>query len=71
MAAAWNKWREMASLLLNKNIQLKIRGSIYETCVRSVMMYGSETWAMARKMEGIIIACDRGLLRYMAGHDSK
>jgi len=67
VAAAWKKWREVVSLLLNKNITLKIRGNVYEACVRSVMLYGSETWAMSRKMEGILIGCDRRMLRYMAG----
>jgi len=37
VAAAWKKWREMASLITNRRIPLKIRGSVYESCVRSVM----------------------------------
>ena len=67
VAAAWKKWREMASLLINKSIPLKIRGSVYESCIRSVMLYGAETWAMTDRIEVILKRCDRRMLRYMAG----
>ena len=33
--------------------------------VRSVMLYGSETWAMTKKDEDILRKCDRRMLRYM------
>jgi len=39
--AAWKKWREMTSLITNKSIPLKIRDTFYESCVRSVMLYGA------------------------------
>jgi len=42
-STTWNKWREMASLITNRSIPLKIRGSVYVSCVRSVMLYGAET----------------------------
>jgi len=46
VAAAWKKWREMVSLMTNRSIPLKIRGKVYESYVRSVMLYGAETWAL-------------------------
>ena len=67
VAAAWTKWREMASLLINRSIPLKVRASVYESCVRSVMLYGAETWGMTGRMEDILKSCDRRMLRYMAG----
>ena len=57
----------MASLLTDKRTPLRTRGSVYERCIRSVMLYGSETWAMTKKDEDIMIKCDRRMLRYMAG----
>ena len=54
VSAAWKKWREMAALLTDKRTPLSIRGSAYESCIRSVMLYGSETWAMTMKDEDII-----------------
>ena len=58
VAAAWKKWREMASLLKNRHIPLRIRGSVYESCVRSVMLYGAETWELTGRVEDILKHCD-------------
>ena len=37
VAVAWTKWRENGGLLPIKSIQLKVRGSVCESCVRSGM----------------------------------
>ena len=63
--ATWKKWREMASLLTDKRIPLRILGSVYESCIRPVMLFESETWATTKKDEDIIRKCDRRM-RYMA-----
>jgi len=57
----------MASLITNRSIPLKIRESVDESCVRSVMLYRAETWmALLGKLEDILKSCDRRILRYMA-----
>jgi len=63
----WKQWREMASLVSNRSIALKIRGSVHESCVRSVILYGGETWALTWKLEDVLNSCDSRMLRYMAG----
>ena len=40
VGAAWGKWKEIASLLVKKGILLHHRGKVYESCIRSVMLYG-------------------------------
>jgi len=55
----------MANLITNRSIPLKIRGSVYESCVRSVMLYGAETWDLIGKLEDILKSCDSRMLRYM------
>jgi len=67
VAAAWKKWREVASLITNRSISLKVRGSVYEIYVRSVMLYGAEKWALTGKLEDVLKSCDSRMLRYMAG----
>ena len=67
VAAAWRQWREMASLLTNRGIPLKSRAGVYEACIRSVLLYGSETWALSGRLLGVLRTCDRRMLRYMAG----
>ena len=36
----------MLSLLTSRVLSLKVRGRLYKACVRSVMLYGSETWTV-------------------------
>ena len=40
------KFKECGELLNSKRILLKMKGMIYQSCVRSVMLYGSETWCL-------------------------
>lgn len=67
VAAAWRKWRELVTLLVNQGIPLKRRGGFYEACVRPVLMYGSETWALTVRLTNILIVCDARMLRNVAG----
>ena len=66
IAAAWRKWREISSLLINKSIPLQNRARIYCACVRLVMLYGVETWATTKAIERKIYSCDQRMLRHMA-----
>ncbi len=66
-ACAWKSWRELASLLVNQNIPLGIRAQLYRACVRSVLLYGAETWAMTKQHEALLIRCDVRMPRYLMG----
>jgi len=39
----WNKFRQLVSLLINKDISFIVRGRLYISCVQSIMLHGSET----------------------------
>ena len=43
VAAAWRKWREISSLLINKDIPLRHRGQIFEACVQLVLFMAPKT----------------------------
>ena len=43
--SGWKKFRELLPLLTTKAISLKVK-ELYAACIRSVMLYGSETWPM-------------------------
>ena len=43
---AWGKFRELSPILTPRRASLKLNGIVYQTCVQSVMVYDSETWAM-------------------------
>ncbi len=38
-----------------------------EVCIRSVMLYGAETWALTNKLMEVLRGCDRRMMRYLAG----
>ena len=65
VSGAWMRWRELSSLLCNPWIPLHHRARVYGACIRSTMLYGSETWAATRQVEDILIKCDRRMLRRM------
>jgi len=45
----WNKFRQLVSLLTNRDISLIRRGRLY--CVRSSMLHGSETSPVGKENE--------------------
>ena len=42
----WVKFKECGELRNSKRFSLKMKGMIYRSCVRSAMLYGSETWCL-------------------------
>jgi len=48
---AWNKFRQLVTLLTNKDISLTVRGRLYSSCVRSSMLHGSENEVALQRAE--------------------
>ena len=44
--SGWRKFRELLPLLTLKGTSLRLKGKLYAACVRSVMLYVSETWVI-------------------------
>ena len=44
----WLKFRELSGLLIGKGMSLKSKGIIYITCIRPVMLYGSDMGSKGR-----------------------
>ena len=44
--SGWKKFRELLSLLKSQVFLHKMKGKLYLACVRSVMLYGNETWQL-------------------------
>ena len=54
------KFREFGELLHGKRFSLKMKGLVYRSCVRSAMLYGSETWCLGENEMGILRRAERG-----------
>ena len=46
ICSAWGKFHDLLPLSTNQAISLKSRGKVYYSCVHSVILYGSECWAL-------------------------
>ena len=47
--SAWKKFRELLPILTCRGLSLKTRGHAYNACIRSVLLYASETWAATQE----------------------
>ena len=65
--SAWEKFRELLPLLTNRYINTMTRGKIFNVCVRSVLLYGSEFWAMRKEDKARLERNDQAMLRWICG----
>ena len=62
----WVKFRECEELLYGRKFSLKMKGRIYQSCVRSAMLDGSETWYL-RENEMAILKTEKAVMKAMCG----
>ena len=62
----WMKFRECGELLRGRRFSLRMKGMVYQSCVRSAMLYGSETWCW-RESEMAILRTERAMVRSLRG----
>jgi len=65
----WNKFRQLVSLLTNKDISIIVRGRLYSSCVQSSMLHGSKTWPWPIKKENEVALqrAEMRMVRRMSG----
>ena len=68
---AWGKFCQLLPLLTNRNLPLLIRGRVYSSCVRSVMLHAAETWAMTVATLNRLRRNDLTLFRWMCNVKAK
>ena len=71
VGTAWRKFRELLSLLTSRVLSLQVRGRLYEACVRSVMLYGSEIWAVKEEDLDRLERNDMRMIRWMCNTSLK
>ena len=68
---AWSKFRELYPILAVRGVPLRVKGKIYRACVQSVLMYGSETWALRVEDMNKLKRAERGMIRIMCDVNPK
>ena len=63
--SGWKKIRELLPLLSSRVHSHKAKGRLYTACVRSVMLYGSETWPLKEDDVNRISRMDKMMVRWM------
>ena len=65
--SGWEKFRGLLPLLTTKAISLKVKGELYAACVRSVMLYGSETWPIKVEESQRLHHNEMSMIQWMCG----
>ena len=63
----WMKFRECGELLRGRRLSLRMKGMVYQSCVRSAKLYGSETWCLRESEMAILRRTERAMVRSMCG----
>ena len=61
----WIKFTECGKLFYGNKFSLKMKGRIYQSCVRSAMLYGSKTWCLRENEMAILRKTEKALMRAM------
>ena len=64
---AWKAFHELLPILTNRGISLRIRGYLFGSCVRSAMLYASETWPVTTEDVTHLVRCDNAMIRWICG----
>ena len=64
---AWGQFKEFAALLTRRGVPLRQKSRVYRSCVQSVMVYASETWAVRVEEEQRMERNENIMLRWMCG----
>ena len=65
--SAWGKFRELLPLLTDRDLPLKLKGSLFSSVVRSSMLHATETWPMSSAALHRLCRNDRAMIRWMCG----
>ncbi|XP_063893987.1 uncharacterized protein LOC135117775 [Helicoverpa armigera] len=61
--SGWMKWRQVTSTICDPPMPLKLKGKIYKSVIRPVVLYGSECWALKKKDEKRVHVAEMRMLR--------
>lgn len=65
--AGWLKWRAVSGVLCDNRMPIKLKGKVYNTIVKPVLMYGSETWTRLQSHNQKMQVTENKMLRWSGG----
>ena len=67
LSTAWGKFKRLLPILTSKHVSLRTRGKVFNACVRSALLHGSETWAPTALDLQWLRQNDRLIIRWICG----
>ena len=64
---AWAKFKELSPILTARGASHCMKGKIFRACVQSVLIYGTETWAMKAEDLRSLERTESMMVRWMCG----
>ena len=64
-STAWGKFKRLLPILTSKHVSLRTRGKVFNACVRSALLHGSETWAPTAPDLQQLRQNDRSMVRWI------
>jgi len=65
--SVWGAFAALLHILTNKAFSIRNRGTVFNSCVKTVLTYGSETWAITVLDTQRPTVADRGMIRWIFG----
>ena len=65
--AGWNGWRKVSEVICDRNLPARVKGKVYNSAVRSAMMYEFETMWVTKKQAEEMEVADMKMLRFYMG----
>ena len=66
-STAWGKFKRLLPILTSKHVSLRTCGKVFNACLRSALLHGSETWAPTAPDLQRLRRNDRSVVRWMCG----
>ena len=66
-SVAWGKFRKLLPVLTSRHLSPRIRGKVYEVCVRSAMLHGSQMWGPKEPVLRWLHRNDHTMIRWICG----
>ena len=62
------KWRNVSSVICDKEVPLKLKGKFYSIAIRPTILYGTRSWVVKNQQENKLDDIEIRMLRWMNEH---
>ena len=64
----WQKWKQATGVLCDRRMPVRLKGKVYRTVVRPVVLYGSECWPIKKTQVLRLMVAEMRMIRWMCGY---